>query len=184
MNPKTVIGVVGMPGAGKNVVNVIATTLGCHIVVMGDIIREETEKAGLDPNPENTGRIMLELREREGPQVVARRCIPRIHASPANTVIVDGLRSPQEVETLRQTFPRFKVLCLHSSPETRFHRLYGRGRSDDPQSWTAFKERDQRELKVGIGSVIALADIMIINEGTKTQLETKVKHLIRRNISP
>jgi dephospho-CoA kinase len=184
LNSKLVIGVVGMPGAGKNVVSKVAAALGCQVVVMGDVVREEAKRMGLEPTPENVGRIMLELRGREGPQVVARRCIPTIESSEAKTVIVDGLRSLEEVELLRQTFPGFKVLCIHSCPETRFRRLFGRGRSDDPDNWTVFVERDRRELKVGIGSVIALADVVVVNEGTKKQLEDRVVDLIRCNMSP
>jgi len=183
MKSKIVIGVVGMPGAGKTGVSRTATELGFQIVVMGDIVREETKKAGLDPTPENIGRIMLELREREGTQVVARRCIPRIQASPSRAVIVDGLRSPPEVQILCETFSGFKALCVHASPETRFRRLFGRGRSDDPANWTVFKDRDERELRVGIASVIALADFMIVNEGTKKQMKTKVIRLLEHRFS-
>ncbi|HXZ98038.1 MAG TPA: hypothetical protein VED24_01585, partial [Candidatus Acidoferrum sp.] len=39
-----------------------------------------------------------------------------------------------------------------------------RGRSDDPKSWQEFAERDARELGVGIGNVIALAQEMLVNE--------------------
>ena len=44
---KLVIGVVGMPGAGKSLVVEVARKKGYAIVVMGDIVREETQKEGL-----------------------------------------------------------------------------------------------------------------------------------------
>ncbi|MEM3041482.1 MAG: AAA family ATPase [Nitrososphaerota archaeon] len=182
MSSKLVIGVAGMPGAGKSIVSKVASELGCKVVIMGDVVREEAKRMGLEPSPANIGRVMLELREREGAQVVANRCIPSIETSETKGVIVDGLRSLEEVEVFRLKYPGFKILCVHSSPETRFRRLFGRGRSDDPRSWNVFVERDRRELEVGIGSVIALADLMIINEGTKKQLEDRVRHLIKRAI--
>jgi dephospho-CoA kinase len=172
-----------MPGAGKAEVSRTAAELNFQLVVMGDIVREETKKAGLDPTPENVGHVMLQLREREGLQVIARRCIPIIQALPSRAVIVDGLRSQAEVHVLRETFSGFKVLCVHASPETRFRRLFGRGRSDDPANWKAFEERDERELSVGIASVIALADFLIVNEGTKNQLKTKVIHLLEHRLT-
>jgi hypothetical protein len=46
--------------------------------------------------------------------------------------------------------------------------------------WTEFLERDLRELKVGLGSAIAMADHIIINEGPKTQLASATKRLIGR----
>ena len=39
-----IIGLAGMPGSGKGVVSSIAEEMGCHIIRMGDIIREEAKK--------------------------------------------------------------------------------------------------------------------------------------------
>ena len=53
---------------------------------------------------------------------------------------------------------------------------------DDPKSWEGFVKRDLRELKVGLGDVIATADYMVINEGTKRELETKLMRLLRKEV--
>lgn len=167
-----------MPGAGKATVVQVAETIGYGIVVMGDVVREEAKKRNLEPTPENVGRVMLELRKSGGPAVVARRCILKIKENSRKPVIVDGIRSLYETDVLRENFPAFKLLAIHSSPETRFSRLYKRRRSDDPASWETFLERDWRELRVGIGSVIACADSMLINEGKKVALEREVKKFL------
>jgi dephospho-CoA kinase len=52
--------------------------------------------------------------------------------------------------------------------------LKQRGRSDDPENREMFDRRDLTELKVGIGSVIALADHILINEGTKEDLRRTI----------
>jgi len=39
-------------------------------------------------------------------------------------------------------------------------------------------ERDSRELSVGLGDVIATADHVIINEGTKAQLKRGVRKVL------
>jgi dephospho-CoA kinase len=175
---KIVVGVAGMPGAGKATVVQVAEMLGYAIVVMGNVVREEARKRNLELTPENVGRVMLDLRKSAGPAVIARRCIPRIKESSRKPVIVDGLRSLYETDVLRKSFPAFKLLAIHSSPETRFNRLYNRRRSDDPASWETFLERDWRELRVGIGSVIASADSMIVNEGKKGALKREVKKFL------
>ena len=59
---KLVIGLAGMPGSGKSVVVDTARELGYDIVVMGDVIRQETAKRGLELTPQNVGKVMLELR--------------------------------------------------------------------------------------------------------------------------
>jgi dephospho-CoA kinase len=174
MKEKIVIGVAGMPGAGKATVKEIVQKIGYSVVVMGNEIREETRRRKLKPTPENIGMVMLKLREEEGPYVVAKRCIPKIEKAKGRVVIVDGIRSPHEVEEFKKHYPNFTLIAIHASPETRFKRLFQRKRSDDPKGWETFMKRDLRELSVGLGNAIATADYMIVNEGTKTQLKRKV----------
>lgn len=171
---KIVLGVTGMPGAGKATVKEMVQKMSYSLVVMGDEIREETKRRKLKPTPENIGTVMLKLREEEGPYVVAKRCIPKIRKAKGRVVIVDGIRSPYEIEEFKKHFPNFILLAIYASPETRFKRLSKRKRSDDPKGWETFMERDLRELNVGLGNVIATADYMIVNEGMKAQLKRKV----------
>ena len=178
MKEKTVIGVAGMPGAGKATIRRMVEEMGCSVVVMGDEIREEARRRGLKPTPENLGMIMLKLREEKGPAVVAERCVPKIKKAKAEGVIVDGIRSLHAVEEFQRHFPNFSLIAIHASPETRFKRLFRRRRSDDPKNWKAFMERDSRELGVGLGNVVATADHMIVNEGTKSQLEREVREVL------
>jgi len=178
MKDKVVIGVAGMPGAGKATVREMVQAMGYPVVVMGDVIREETERRKLEPTPENIGYVMLKLREEEGPAVVAKRCIPKIKDAKDDVVVVDGIRSLHEVEEFRRHFPKFILIALYASPETRFRRLFERGRSDDPRTREIFTERDSRELSVGLGNAIATADYLIVNEGTKAQLENKVRKVL------
>jgi len=178
MKQKMVIGAAGMPGAGKAVVARLAKEKGYAIVVMGDEIREETKRRGLEPTPENIGKIMLKLREEQGPAVVARKCIPKIASASADTVLVDGVRSLSEVYEFEKNFPQFVLVAVHSSPETRFGRLFRRRRSDDPKGWGVFVERDLRELSVGQGAVITMADYMIVNEGTLEEYKAKIQEVL------
>ena len=176
---KFVIGVVGIPGAGKSLVDEVAVSMGFEVVNMGDVVREEAKSRGLQPTHENLTKIMFELREKNEPGVIAAKCVPKIIQSSKQVVVVDGLRSMHEVEEFRKSFLRFTILCIHASPETRFRRLFGRGRSDDPAHWAAFVDRDAKELQLGIGSVIALSDFVLSNEGTIRQFKTKVRRFFR-----
>ena len=178
MKQKVVIGVAGMPGAGKATIKNAGEAIGYSVVVMGDEIREETKRRGLEPTPENIGKIMLQLREEEGPTAVAKRCIPKITVAKTNTVFVDGVRSLHEVNEFKKHFSNFTLIAVHSSPETRFQRLFRRKRSDDPKGWQVFLERDLRELSVGQGSVIAMADYMIVNERTLEEFKIKVREVL------
>ena len=175
---KVVIGLIGMPGAGKSIVVEAARELGYAIVVMGDVIREETMERGLELNPENVGKVMLELREKVGNAVVAQKSIPKFEQQASSKVLVDGLRSLFEVDAFKAYFPRFITIAVHASQKARFDRLKNRGRSDDPNTWEAFHERDMRELSVGLGNVIAMAECIIMNDNSPKQCKLEVINLL------
>jgi len=175
---KLVLGLTGMPGSGKSLVVKVAKERGYNVVVMGDVVREEARKRRVDPNPENIGKIMLELRQTEGSGVIAKRCIPKIQNANGRKVIVDGIRSLNEVEEFKKNFPAFSLLAVHASPETRFNRLYHRRRSDDAEDWKVFHERDVRELTVGLGNAIAMAEYNIVNEEPMEVIREKIRHVL------
>jgi dephospho-CoA kinase len=179
---KLVVGLAGMPGSGKSLVVETAVKMGYAVVVMGDVIREETQKRGLELNPKNIGQVMLELRRKGGDSVVADRCIPKVEQENSQKVIVDGLRSLSEVDAFTNRFANFSLMAVYASPETRFDRIFRRKRSDDPDGWEVFHERDMRELGVGLGDAIAMAEYLIINEYSKHKGHTKAatKKFLRR----
>jgi len=165
-----VVAIAGMPGAGKSVVSRVAQSRGIPILVCGDVIREEAMRRGLQPTPGNMAEVMLTIRQQEGAGVVAERLIPRIECSDSPFVVVEGVRSMAEVNALRKR-SGVTILGVHASPKTRYERLRARGRTDDPENWEEFQKRDMRELNVGIGDVISLADRMLINESEERDLE-------------
>lgn len=177
---KLVIGLVGMPGSGKSVVVESAQARGYDVVVMGDIIRQETRKRGLELNPQNIGAVMLDIRKTNGAGVIAEKSIPSIEQAQSDKVIVDGLRSLDEAEVFKTYFPRFGLVAVYASPQTRFSRLNRRHRSDDPKDWAVFHERDMRELSVGLGNAMAMAEHVIINEDDKKDTKVRVEETLTK----
>lgn len=169
-----------MPGAGKGVFQRAVQKLNYPFVIMGDEVREEVKRRNLKPTSENMGKTMLNLRETEGPATIAKRCIPTFENQNHKIVFVDGIRSLVEVQEFKKHFPDFMLLAIHASPKTRYKRLFRRRRSDDPTDWETFIERDIRELGIGMGSVIAVADYMIVNEGSIMQLKQKTLRFLNR----
>jgi dephospho-CoA kinase len=96
--------------------------------------------------------------------------------------MIEGIRSPYEVEIFRKNFKDFKVIAVHSTPKTRFKRLKKRMRDDDSVELSQFKKRDERELKFGIGNVIATADYMIVNEGPVKKLKNVVRGVLKNEM--
>ena len=172
--------VTGMPGAGKSEVAEAFHKAGIPVIVMGDVIRKEVERRGLAVNPKNTKRVMLELRERDGPGAVALHCVENLKNSDSEVVVIEGCRSLAEVDVFDDCAKEVCIVCVHSSPKTRFSRLQQRGRKDDPKDWATFRERDLREISVGLGAIISLSDIVVVNEGTIEELRNESKTLVQR----
>lgn len=167
-----------MPGAGKSIIASVAESMGLKVITMGDIIREEAKKRGIKESPESLGELMLTLRREEGLEAIAKKCFEKLSDEIA---IIEGIRSLEELNFFKMR-ANVCLIAVHASPSTRFKRLLKRGRPDDPKNLEEFIMRDMREIKVGIGSVIALADVMFINEGTIEELVDKVKDFFRREI--
>jgi dephospho-CoA kinase len=172
---KLVLGLTGMPGAGKSLFVDVAEELGYVKVTMGDVIREETRKRGLELTPQNVGKVMLELRKEGGNNIIAEKCVPKILQQASSKIVIDGIRSLNEAEVFQANFEAFKLINVHAAPAVRFERLSQRGRSDDPQTFEVFHERDMRELSVGLGSAIAMSEDVLVNDNSMESFKTQVK---------
>ncbi|MCS7098895.1 MAG: AAA family ATPase, partial [Sulfolobales archaeon] len=151
------------PGSGKTLVaRCLSDRLGAY-VSMGDVVRSRAAELGIEPTSENLARLAQEIRREFGPDVVARE-VSKSFGSLSGVVVVDGVRSLDEVSYFSRIAPTV-VVAVHASPRTRFERLRRRGREDDPHAYSSFLERDRGELELGLGSAIALADIVVVNEG-------------------
>jgi len=173
------VGLAGMPGAGKGVFRRTVQRIGYPVVTMGDEVREEVKRRNLKPTPEILGKTMLNLRELEGPAAIAKRCIPKLKKATGKIVFIDGIRSLVEVDEFKKHFPSFILIAIHTAPKTRYQRLFRRRRSDDPTDWETFMERDMRELGIGMGAVISIADQVIVNKGTLPQLRQKIMQVLK-----
>jgi dephospho-CoA kinase len=158
-----VIGVVGLPASGKGEFSRVAREMGIPIVVMGDVIRSVVEAAGLPLTDHNLGSTASRLREEEGMDAIAKRCIPVIEALDAPLVLVDGIRGEAEVVLFRSRFPEFYVIGIDAPFNVRLERLSARGRSDDFVSEDELVRRDRREIGWGLGQALAHADHVLDN---------------------
>ena len=81
-----------------------------------------------------------------------------------------------ELDVFRQAFGEGVLLvAIHSSPASRYPRRQKRGRPDAPASWSEFEARDKRELSWGLGNLIAMADVMLLNDGKIEKFKARVK---------
>ncbi len=178
-----VIIVVGMPGSGKSTFSIVAKELGIHVINLGDIVREEVVRRGLEQNLENLLKVAKQLRETIGNDAIMKLAIPKIKEALTThcIIVVDGVRSLDEVECLKKEVGvEIVVLAVYAPPKLRFQRLASRGRPGDPKTWEEFRKRDLEELSWGLGNIIALADIVIVNDSSYEKFISSVRSLLSK----
>jgi dephospho-CoA kinase len=176
---KLIVCLTGMPGAGKTTIADALKSKGYDKVTMGDAVRAEAARRQIEPTGANLGKLMIELREKNGQGAVAELIKDYIINSKADVVLVDGVRSLAEVEVLKK-IGTVKILAIHASGDTRYKFLTGRSRSDAPIDRNDFTKRDSREIGVGMSESIALADETISNNNlTIEQLVNAAYEIIK-----
>ena len=72
------------------------------------------------------------------------------------------------------------IIAIDASDKSRYNRALSRNRVDDSKDLNMIKERDRRELGWGLGTIIASADIVIINEDNLDDFKNKIKKVLER----
>jgi len=176
-----VIAFVGYPLSGKSTASQVARELGLAVVVMGDVVREEALRRGLELTDENLGKIARELREKEGMDAIAKRCIPKIREllKEHGVVVVDGIRGVAEIERFKRAFgDDFILIAIESPLELRFERAKLRKRTDDVSSIEDLKERDRREESWGLKEAMEMADFTVENTGSYEDFVEKIRQIL------
>lgn len=171
----TVIGLAGRQGSGKSTVSSMLDGMEFRVVSMGDAVRAEAERRGLEPTGEVLGEISEELREEGGKRAVAELLVEEEDFS--GDVVIDGIRSDAEAAAFREELEDFFLVAVTASGEERFRRVTGRGRSDDVEGREAFEEKERREDSWGLQGAIEMADLSIRNEDSLEDLGEEVRKL-------
>ena len=164
------VAVAGLPGSGKTTVAKIVEKRGYVYMSMGDVVRAVAQKTGMTPD-----KVAVFMRLEKGRRAVVKHIL---ETAKGERFVIDGLRSPEELDALEEVGKTFLIYVV-ASKRTRCTRLYSRGRSDDPLTYSQFLMRDLRELKFGLADLLARADYIVVNENkTIEQLEEELSLVI------
>ena len=170
--------IVGMPAAGKNIACTYAESEGLIYFATGDIVRAEVKKRCAEADAAGTAKISDELRGKDG-MGVTRLALEKILQSGADVGFLEGMRSWQEIEMIREKADGIVVAVL-APRGLRLNRVCSRGRADD--SPADFDERDQREIVYGTAIPLALADAYILNIGTMDNAMEQLDAIVRKEM--
>jgi len=152
--------ITGMPCAGKTTaIKILMDKF--PVISMGDAIREEMKEKGINKDMRE---YSTDVRKIDN-SYVAKLCLPALKKVErfSNVCVVDGVRNYEEVEEFRKFYDTV-LIAIHASPKKRYERFMARKRKDDNLTYEGFINRDIVELKWGLGEVIALSDVIIVNE--------------------
>lgn len=177
--PQCLVLIAGLPGAGKTTVAKTLAEMGMPVISMGDVMREEARKRGRSEDINSMRLFMVQLRRERGEAVVARLTLEKLEGVDSPTVVIDGLRSEEELDAFKKAADRTFLILVESDLQHRFQRLSRRARPDDPKKVDDLKKRDDTELTVGLEKLMSQEGTRLVNEGDLPSLRKKVVDLVR-----
>ncbi|MGB8952654.1 MAG: AAA family ATPase [Candidatus Aminicenantales bacterium] len=177
-NRVRLIGLTGTNGAGKGEVAVYFQKKGYQHFSLSDEIREELKKEGKELNRDNLIQKGNELRNKFGPDILARRVMKKVKGK----ALIDSLRNPDEIEFLRRR-KDFILLAVDAPVEMRYERVRKRGRNESASSLEEFINKEEEEMGGSpegqqLHRCIQMADTVIMNNGTLEELHRKLEEWI------
>lgn len=171
------IAIVGMAGAGKTeAVRYFVDQKGFSKVYMGSPVLDGLKAQGLPWTQEHEKRYREDLRQKHGMAAMAILLASQISAlrQQTNKVLLESLYSWEEYQFLKERFPELVLVVLFTRPTFRYQRL--EQRKERPLTIQEARQRDIAEI-VGTnkGGPIAIADFLIVNEGTIEELYEKLQ---------
>ncbi len=181
---KTIIGIVGLTGAGKDALADYLKNKGFAYSSLSDPIREECLSRGLSTERDNLINVANELRQKFGHSELAKRSLKKIKESKSDKFVIVSIRHPEEVEYLKNQ-GNLKLIAVEAAIELRYQRISQRGRPEDFVSFEKFKEQEERE-RFGSGEqqqldkVISMADFKVDNSGSLEDLYQQVDKILEK----
>lgn len=170
-----VILVVGPTCAGKTTFGVQAThDRESYLVDASSIVRRHRTEADIE---RPIGDFAAEILAREGFDMVGREVTDRF-AHVGKSLVVTGLRTIEEVEHIREIWPRTRLVSLRTPQRVRYQRYVERASRED-LTFTEFRERDEQQASFGLLPVADdLADVVVDNVGSFDEYIGQVRAII------
>ena len=186
---RTIIAIVGMPGAGKTEASEYLAKKGFQFIRLGQITLDEVKKRGLKPTEANERPIREELRKKHGMAAFALLNFLKIDKLlKKGDVVIDGLYSWEEYLAFKEKYPDIIILSIYASPKTRYARLGKRkwdAQKDPKMKNRSFTEkesasRDKAQLEnLHTGPPIAMADFTFVNECSLREMQKGLEEILK-----
>ncbi len=197
-----VLGFTGLPGSGKgtliHLIEVLTSESCARFVYlsMSDVLRQLANERFGKFDRDTLNVLGNELRSRVGNGALAMALLPKIKSilrdvgQDRGFIVVDSIRTPEEVTTLREALSDdFLLVGVTADRGTIVERIKARARFDESPTAMAnvsgaleLLEREDGAGQPGhglnISGAIRLADVLVDNSGTTEQLRVVAKKLM------
>jgi dephospho-CoA kinase len=172
---RRLVGLTGTNASGKGEAAAFFVAHGFAYFSQSDVIREELLRKGLEPTRDNLIREGNGLRQRFGPDILARRVLDKV----TGDSIIDSIRNPSEIEYWRGQ-ENFVLLAIDAPVEVRFQRAVSRGRDESAGSLEEFQAKENQEKTLDrkaqqLETCMQMADFTILNDGTLKEFHNKLE---------
>jgi len=172
-----IIGLTGPMGCGKGEVVKILEKMDFEYITLSMMVREEARNRGIEEEREKLMEVGNSMRSAEGAGVLGKRALKKIQDSGHDKWVVDGIRNPVEIDSLREG-DDVHIVGVNANRDLLVERILSRGRGSDAIEREAIIHRLDREWGLGepedgqqVEKCMGKVDLVIDNEGTLEELQ-------------
>ncbi|MBI2030628.1 AAA family ATPase [Candidatus Kaiserbacteria bacterium] len=177
-----IIGITGTLGAGKGtVVKYLVEKHGFTHYSVRAYLEEEILRRNLPNNRDTMTTVANELRAQNGPGHIVEQLMLRA-VEHGGDVVIESIRSVGEAEFLRAHGAH--LWAVDADVKVRYERIVARASATDAVSYEKFVSDENREFfnsdpnKQNISGVVAMADVVINNDGTADELFAHLEEIL------
>lgn len=181
---KTVIGVIGSKGSGKETfVYLLEKCLKGRKVFhtrSSDVLLETLKLWDIPHTRNNHQRLAIIMNDEFGEGSLTHAVSSKMKAAGAEISVFDGVRWHSDVRMIRE-FPNNFLVYVTAPMEIRYQRMKMRSDKigEDGISFEKFKEEEEVETEAYIPEIGKTADVIIPNEGSIEELKKRVEEFCR-----
>ena len=177
-----IIGITGTLGAGKGtIVEYLVQEYGFKLYSVREFLNKEVKRRGLPTSRDTLLAVANDLRSIHGPGYISETMMGEVLRDVSDAVI-ESIRSIGEAKYL--TDHGAQLWAVDADIKTRYARIQERASETDRVSFEKFSADETREYtnidgtKPNLSGVIALADIMLYNDGSREELFKKIEEVL------
>lgn len=175
---KTVIGLIGRPGVGKDTFVTLfseATEKKVEKFSFSKILIEEyCGHLGIDPTHANLQYIGDAIR----PEWLHARAKQFIDSSDADIIIIPSIRREADFLFV-QSFPEHRLIGIETDEKLAFERMKKRKEKpgEEHLTWEAYQTLRNAPIDQEVGDLLSKADITVHNSGSLEELKTAITNI-------